>query len=141
MESKVLVEITELIAKDKIKEAIESLQQLLNGSPLLDEVILQSARYTDLKKQIRMDTLEYEKADISKNKLRLALLEMVGELEDKAEQDEKVSAALEITKTNLHVNQLKAKDDITIKTDQQNSKADISNLDAGGKIKIDIKQK
>lgn len=141
MESKVLVEITDLIAKDKIKEAIESLQQLLNGSPLLDEIILQSARYTDLKKQIRMDTLEYEKADISKNKLRLALLEMVGELEDKAEQDEKISAALEITNTNLQVKQLKAKEGITIKADQENSKADISNLDAGGKIKIDIKQK
>jgi len=141
MESKILLQIIDLIATDQLKEAIQSLQNLLKRNPLLDEVILHSARYTDLQKQIRLGILDNEKAEVSKNKIRLALLEMVGELEDKSEQDDKVSEALEIEGSKLNVSQLKAEKDITIKADQRNSKADITDLDSGGKIDIDIKQK
>jgi len=141
MESKALTEITDLIANNQIKEAIQLLRKLLDGNPLLDDVILQSARYSDLKQQIRLGTIDYEIANISKSKIRLALLEMIGELQDKAEQDEKVKLALESAGSELNVNQLNAESDIIIKAAQKKSKADISDLDSGGKIEIDIKQK
>lgn len=141
MESKVLTDITDLIANNQLKAAIQLLRQLLDGNALLDEVILQSARYTELKRQIRMGTIEYEKADVSKNKIRLALLEMIDELQDKAEQDKQVKLALDSVGSELNVSQLKAKDDVSIKAVQEKSKADITDLDSGGKIKIDIQQK
>lgn len=109
MESKILTQITDLIANDQTKEAIGSLQQLLKGNPLLSEVILSSGRYADIKKQIRMGTINFQNADFGKNKIRLALLEMIGELDDKSEKDKKIRAALDIEGSKLNVNQLKAK--------------------------------
>lgn len=77
--------ILDLIGKDELKTAIQQLQQLLQGSPLLDEAIGQSARLTDLMQQIRRNTINVDDANVEKNKLRYALIDLVREVEEQAD--------------------------------------------------------
>ncbi|AEE54579.1 hypothetical protein [Haliscomenobacter hydrossis] len=79
--------ILQLIAKDDLKQAIHDLQLLLQGSPLLDEAIGQSARLTDLMQQIRRGTINVDDANVEKNKLRYALIDLVREVEEQAESN------------------------------------------------------
>ena len=72
----------QLIAKDELSAAIAELQALLKGSPSYNELIIQSARYNAVMKAIRTGTIDLESAEITKNKLRYALTDMVRELED-----------------------------------------------------------
>lgn len=103
--------ILQLIASNKITEAIKELQQLLKGSPLYDEFILQSARYSDVMKSIRMGTIGFEKSNIEKNNVRYALLDMIRELEvgsdEKADLRQEVGTYLQeqavATHNELHV--------------------------------------
>ncbi len=74
--------IGELIGKDDLKGAISMLSDLLKSSPKLDAVILQSGRLNDITNQIRLGTVDFEKADILKNKIRLALLNLIEEIEE-----------------------------------------------------------
>ena len=74
--------ILQLIAKDELNSALQQLQQLLQGSPLLDEAIGQSARLTDLIQQIRKGTIDLNVANVEKNKLRYALIDLVREVEE-----------------------------------------------------------
>lgn len=74
--------IGDLVGKDKLKEAISLLHQLLKDSPQLDEVILQSARFTDLMKQIRSGTISLEDSTITKNQIRIAILSLVEEIKE-----------------------------------------------------------
>lgn len=60
--------IMQLIAKDNLQEAIQAMQQLLKGSPSLDELLLQSARYNDIIQQIRLGTVDFQNAAIEKIK-------------------------------------------------------------------------
>jgi len=87
MESKILQEISKSIAKDELGKAIKKLSNLLKDNPLLDEIVQQSGRYNSLKRQIRLGILENEKIEISKNKIRLALLEMLSELDYESENE------------------------------------------------------
>lgn len=95
MESQVLNQLRELIAKNELREAIKRLQELLNGSDLLNELILHSARYNDLMKQIRMGTIISEELNIHKNKIIVALLEMINILEEKGENNESIKKEFE----------------------------------------------
>lgn len=58
-------QIGELVGKDDLKTALQQLHQLLKNSPQLDEAIIQSARYNDIMKQIRMGTINFEDANNS----------------------------------------------------------------------------
>lgn len=84
-----------LIGQDKLKEAMDEMRALLSSSPRLDELILQSARYNDLTGKIRMGTVSFEEADISKNRIRFALLDLLREVENGANSDPDVLAELE----------------------------------------------
>jgi Asp-tRNA(Asn)/Glu-tRNA(Gln) amidotransferase B subunit len=75
-------DISALVGSDNLKEAINLLQKLLKTSPKLDDAILQSARLTDLMRQIRNGTISFDDADISKNKIRLAILSLADEIEE-----------------------------------------------------------
>lgn len=75
-----ITDLQQMIANGELNEAIIKLRKILNKSPLLNEIITQSARYNELKKKIRLGTIDMESADISKNKITLALLEMVSEM-------------------------------------------------------------
>ncbi|MEZ5041621.1 MAG: hypothetical protein R2828_17135 [Saprospiraceae bacterium] len=75
-----LTQVEDLIAKDELGSAIALLHQLLQDSPKLDEAILQSARLTEVKKQIRLGLINYEQANLTKNQIRAGLLELLEEI-------------------------------------------------------------
>jgi len=76
-----ITHLKDLIAQDKLGQVIADLQGLFQGSPAFNEVILQSSRYNQLKAAIRTGTIMLEDANIERNKLTLALLEMIDDFE------------------------------------------------------------
>jgi hypothetical protein len=89
--------ITELIRKDHLKAALDLLAALLKNSPLLDEAIVQSAQYNDVMRQIRMGVISPGDANISKNKIRKGILDLLVEMEDLVEKDEQIAREVEKT--------------------------------------------
>lgn len=83
-----------LIGEDDLKTAISDMSQLLKNSKKLDEVIVQSARYTDLMNQIRRGTIDMDNADVNKNKIRFALLDLLREVETTAAEDPEIKAEI-----------------------------------------------
>jgi Effector-associated domain 11 len=77
--------ISNLISKDELEQAIGLLSKLLKNSPKLDEIILNSGRLSDLKKQIRMGVVDFSTANIERNRIRAALLSFAGEIEETIE--------------------------------------------------------
>ncbi|MCB0653370.1 MAG: hypothetical protein KDC85_18995 [Saprospiraceae bacterium] len=76
-----IVAIRQKIAGDEIQDAITALQVLLANSPKLNEILIQSARHTDIMKHIRLGTVDFEQANVTKNQIRLALLDLLSEVE------------------------------------------------------------
>lgn len=77
-----LEQVGALVGQDKLPEAINLLHKLLKNTPKLDEVIIQSSRYNDISKQIRMGTVDFSQANLTKNQIRFAILELSTEIED-----------------------------------------------------------
>lgn len=77
--------ISNLISKDELEQAISLLSKLLKNSPKLDEIILNSGRLSDLKKQIRMGVVDFSTANIERSRIRAALLSFAGEIEETIE--------------------------------------------------------
>ncbi len=75
-------QIRALISQNKIKAAIAEMQLLLKGSPAFDEIILQSSRYNDVMKSIRMGKVSHEVSSTELRKIDYALIDMLRELED-----------------------------------------------------------
>lgn len=69
------------IAKNKLEKALQQLQMLLAGSPELNEAILQSSRFAEIQTQIRLGVISDEAASLTKNQIRLGLLDLLDELE------------------------------------------------------------
>lgn len=78
--------IRNLIVDDETEKAIQQLRLLLDNSPLLDEAILQSARFQDICKHIRLGTVSREDASIAQNQINAALLDLLWEIEAHSEQ-------------------------------------------------------
>lgn len=72
----------QLIQENKIEKVIQDLSKLLQNSPKLDEAILQSFRWNDLKKQIRLGQLSQEELSVNKNQIVKAVLELLREIEE-----------------------------------------------------------
>ncbi|MBI5916574.1 MAG: hypothetical protein HY842_14450, partial [Bacteroidetes bacterium] len=51
--------IRELIARDELPEALQQLRNLLDHSPKLEEAILQSGRFQNIRKQIRLGLVSH----------------------------------------------------------------------------------
>lgn len=83
------------IAKDDLAAAIALLKDLLVHTPLLNEVLQQSGRFEYILKQIRLGTLSHQEAALTRDQIRLALLDLVAEVE---QQDEKPAVGAEIEK-------------------------------------------
>jgi hypothetical protein len=64
---------------------------------LLDEAIVQSAQYNDVMRQIRMGVISPGDANISKNKIRKGILDLLVEMEDLVEKDEQIAREVEKT--------------------------------------------
>jgi hypothetical protein len=76
-----LARIRELVADDRLDEAIRQLRQLLQNSPLLDDAIQQSGRLSDIQRQIRNGTVNHEDATLTKNQIRMGILGLLGDIE------------------------------------------------------------
>ncbi len=77
-----IARIRDLIAKDKVKTAIQELSALLKDSPHLDEAVQQSARYNHVMQQIRLGLVDFQSANIAQNQIRHGILELLREIEE-----------------------------------------------------------
>lgn len=73
--------IRKLIANDNLPEAIRQLNALFKNSAKLNEAILQSARFEDISRQIRIGVVTAEEANLEKNKIRMGILDLLNTLE------------------------------------------------------------
>ena len=87
--------IGDLIGRDELKMAIQELHQLLKGTPRLDEAIVQSARYNDIMKQIRLGAVSFDEANLTKNQIRMGILSLLAEIEEQAEGNKALGAEIE----------------------------------------------
>lgn len=78
--------IKELVENNEIKDAIKELKKMA-GDKILNELISQSARYNYLKKQIRLDIISFEDANLNLNKVRFSILELIDELENQSKAE------------------------------------------------------
>ncbi|AEE54026.1 NB-ARC domain-containing protein [Haliscomenobacter hydrossis] len=76
-----LTQIRQLIAEDELPAALQQLHALLENTPKLDEVIQQSGRLADVRKQMRLGMVSFEQMTVTKNQIRMGLLELVSEIE------------------------------------------------------------
>jgi hypothetical protein len=75
-----------LIAQNELDEAIKQLRLLLGNSPKLDEAILQSARFHDIRRQIRLGLVSHAEANLTQNQIRAGLLELLHETEEQSKK-------------------------------------------------------
>ena len=73
--------IQDLIATDKLSEALNQLRSLLENAPQLNDVLLQSGRFHDIIRQIRQGLVSFEEANVTKNQIRFGLLGLLREVE------------------------------------------------------------
>lgn len=83
-----------LIGKDDLETAIKEMSHLLKNTRKLSEVIVQSSRYTDLMAQIRMGTIAMNDANVTKNQIRFALMDLLREVEAGAAEDPSILAEI-----------------------------------------------
>lgn len=88
--------IKDLISRNKIELALESLRTLLDNSPELYEVLHHSARWADITGQIRKGTVGFQEAELVKNQIRDGLLGLIEEIQ---EQEKQPAIREEIAKT------------------------------------------
>ena len=94
-----LSRIRELLANDDLQSIFKQLKTLFEHSPKLSEIIHQNARFSAITKQIRLGIVSYEDATMTKNQIRLAVLELIDEIEiqgDSPELQEEVQNAISI---------------------------------------------
>lgn len=72
-------EIRSLIANDKLEEAIKILTDYFDGHEELDQIIIQSARYTSLKKEVALGAIAPSEATQELNVLRRNVLAFIRE--------------------------------------------------------------
>ena len=70
-----------LIAEGDLKEPIRELQKIAKNSTLLNEVIIQSGRLSDLSKAIHRGTIRYDDAHLTANQITEAVLNLVDEID------------------------------------------------------------
>lgn len=91
----IMNQVGDLIGRDQLESAITVVRTLLKDSPLLDEAIVQSARYSDLMKKIRTGQVSLLDESITKNQIRFALLDLIREIELHSESNAKIKSELE----------------------------------------------
>jgi len=89
--------IRKCIENNDIEGAISVLRDLLQKSKQLDNIILQSARYNDLKQKIRSGTINTEDAEVAQSKIAEALLDMIHDIAKNVESEPKLKKAVDKT--------------------------------------------
>jgi hypothetical protein len=73
-----LTQLRDLIARNELPAALTQLRTLLDNSPLLDDVILQSGRFHAIRQQIRLGVVSHAEATLTQNQIRAGLLDLSG---------------------------------------------------------------
>lgn len=81
--------IKDLIAKNELVKAIELLNMLAIEDKHINYLVMQSARYYELEKAIHLNILEWEKVKIEKSQIRLAILNLIDELDAEEKEEQK----------------------------------------------------
>jgi tetratricopeptide (TPR) repeat protein len=76
-----LDQVRALLARNEFDAALQQLHTFLENSPLLDEVLQQSGRWKDVRKQIRMGTVDLNDIQLTTNQIRAGLLGLLQEIE------------------------------------------------------------
>ncbi|PHN07777.1 hypothetical protein [Flavilitoribacter nigricans] len=76
------------INQDQLAIALQKLGDLLENSPLLNEAILQTARFNDLRREIRLGTITKAEEKASKEKIQAGVLDLLCEIDELEEQPE-----------------------------------------------------
>jgi len=74
--------IRNLIAQNELPAALKQLRLLLENSPKLDEALLQSARFHDIRRQIRLGVVSHAEENLTQNQIRTGLLDLLREVEE-----------------------------------------------------------
>ena len=93
--SKYIHEVRRKIAADDLPAAIQLLQGILENARQLDEIILQSARFQDIRRQIRLGKVSYSEANLTQNQIRAGLLDLLQEIETQATSRPAIQKELE----------------------------------------------
>ena len=94
-----LTQVRTLIEKDQIPTAVGKLKLLLQNSPQLNALLLQSARYNALVKQIINGLLSIEQINRAKEMIRKDLLDLIDEIEGQGEKTairQELAASIEL---------------------------------------------
>lgn len=90
-----LEKIRQFISRDDLPTAIHSLKNILEHTPRLNEILLQSARHQDITKQIKFGVIDFEQANVIKNQIRLSLLGLISEIETQEVHQVEIKQELE----------------------------------------------
>jgi Effector-associated domain 11 len=81
MDIKTLIEqLRDQIARNELPAVLTQLRTLLDNSPQLDEVLLQSGRFYAIRQQIRLGVVSHAEATLTQNQIRAGLLELLEEI-------------------------------------------------------------
>lgn len=83
-----LSHLRERIAQDDLEYVLERLREFFQHSPRLHDILLQSARFTDLLRQINHGAIDHEKAQVGKNQIRSGIIHLIDEIERQKEKPE-----------------------------------------------------
>ena len=93
----------DLIAQDRLDEALSTLRAWLDKSPKFDEILHQSCRFAAIRKQIRHGTVSHAEANLTRNQISHALLELLREIETQERENptlqQELEAAISITQS------------------------------------------
>ena len=70
-----------LIGESDLKTAFSQLKRFLKDSPKLDEALMHSARFQDVMHHIHLGTIDFDKANVTKNQINQGVLELLREIE------------------------------------------------------------
>lgn len=76
-----IAQIRDLIGRDELPAALTQLRLFLEKSPKLDEVLLHSGRFSDIRRQIRLGVVSHAEANLTQNQIRDGLLGLLREIE------------------------------------------------------------
>ena len=77
-----LAKLKTLISNDNLDDVFKELRAITTTNNYVNELILHEGKYAELKKQMRIETISFENASLSKAKIRSSLLELIEELEN-----------------------------------------------------------
>lgn len=62
---------------------------------MLDEVIVQSSRYSDIQKQIRKGIVNFDDANTTKNQIRFSILDLIREINEQVKDNPQILKEVE----------------------------------------------